>query len=186
MPSSLTRYRYPKNVTWYGSLSEHFILPPFESGAACVKADRTNSKRLLGERVVGGQLHQANWAIQSAQSTRPCGPVAASTEGVTVIRGNDPRSGRGSGTVVKDARCQHGFKAGECGYCAASSSRVVYVSGGGHAYHLRRDCENLLQGKRVVDERGGTTATVRVTREDLALAEGRRRCRLCVVSSRRR
>lgn len=84
---------------------------------------------------------------------------------------------------MTQARCRHGLKTAGCGESGSSSSPTVYVSGGGRVYHQRRNCENLMQGKRLVDEWGGTAAAVRVTREKLAIAEYRAQPRLQVHES---
>ena len=51
--------------------------------------------------------------------------------------------------------CPHGLEPRTCGICGARSSPIVYVSAGGTAYHRTRECPNLLEGRKLVEHRGG-------------------------------
>ena len=74
--------------------------------------------------------------------------------------------------------CPHGLEPRTCGICGARSSPIVYVSAGGTAYHRTRECPNLLEGQKLVEERGGELGRIVSLREGEA-RETHRPCREC-------
>jgi len=73
--------------------------------------------------------------------------------------------------------CKHGFSPSECHTCRHSTP--VYVTGGGQAYHLERDCSALQRGQDEVLARGGTPEPIETRTLSRALADGRHLCRAC-------
>lgn len=72
--------------------------------------------------------------------------------------------------------CKHDLPAGQCAPCRNELTPIVYVSDGGAAYHLRRDCQALASGQ----EKVGTPSPVRSVRLRKAeQALHRRPCLAC-------
>jgi hypothetical protein len=91
------------------------------------------------------------------------------------------RDGGGSSRIramSNVAECKHGLLPVTCSYCRAGDG-IVYISGGGTAYHARRDCPSLEKGQNQVDNRGGTRAVVKAVRMGSPELDDRRPCLTC-------
>jgi hypothetical protein len=77
--------------------------------------------------------------------------------------------------------CQHDMAPGTCDLCKARETPFVFVTGGGMAYHLNRDCSALEEGQRNVGDRGGAPMPIETTRLRDASARGYRPCRTCAA-----
>jgi hypothetical protein len=73
--------------------------------------------------------------------------------------------------------CKHGLDPDYCSICR--DPQLVYVSGGGEVFHMRRDCPSLESGQQNVLDRGGTLADVNTMTRSNAEADGRPPCRTC-------
>ena len=79
------------------------------------------------------------------------------------------------------AECKHGLEEETCSICR--HPELVFITGGGTAYHHLPDCEHLVEGQRLVELRAGTTAPIQLVTVSKAEAIGRRRCRHCFQPS---
>lgn len=91
-------------------------------------------------------------------------------------------------TVLRsmDDRCIHSLPLETCCLCAELEKglpRLVFITGGGQAFHVRDDCPSLLVGQRLVDERGGRAEPIEQVSIKDAKTAGRRFCRGCAGSA---
>jgi hypothetical protein len=82
---------------------------------------------------------------------------------------------------VPGGRCVHLMLPGQCAICR--DNRWVWMTGGGRAYHFKRDCEALDAGQQEVAERGGVPDLRRRVPIVTARFEGREPCKWCASDS---
>jgi hypothetical protein len=78
-------------------------------------------------------------------------------------------------------RCIHDFEPGQCGLCKEPPkgiNQIVYVTGGGMAFHNKPNCRTLTQGQTEADDKGLNTHPITPVKWAVA-AETRRKCRNC-------
>jgi hypothetical protein len=86
--------------------------------------------------------------------------------------------------VDDDSECIHGLTLRTCSSCKGGANRqIVYVTAGGQAWHLDRDCEARESGQTWVDEHGGARAPIE-TRLLSEVQHEREPCLVCVGGRR--
>lgn len=113
-------------------------------GARCPKCRMQWALRLYDDRT-------QTWLREAlATRSRPAAGVQPVPPPVPVTKRPAPRPAR---PRAAGAPCKHRIAAGQCPLCRGKG--VVYITGGGMAFHRRIDCPSLAMGQRKVLQRGG-------------------------------
>lgn len=81
---------------------------------------------------------------------------------------------------IAERECPHGLGSRDwCSICKNESRGVVYLTGGGTAYHRTRYCTALVEGQEVVLRRGGTTERIRAVAYTSVELNERWPCKTC-------